>query len=158
MINTRYQQCVASYKWQLDDETRHALLAQKRLEDFGGKLGEFPVIKGQYAYRIKMPLIKRLGDMNLYSEKLALIRARNRKDKLITIGDYKTADFFNQVMFEEAVHVRIGLRWVNFLLNGNKDDINNLNKQTARNRENIGFILLQRYGARKLGLSDAYRK
>ena len=118
---------------QLWDEVRHALIYQRYLEQLGGKLGDFPIIPGNYAYRIALDFAHRLYDLHLRGEKLGmpdLIRyresARDRGDThYVLLNDFVHAD--------EVPHVKNG-RWLHWLLKDDREAFRRIERETMQIR------------------------
>ena len=115
------------------DEVRHAVLYQKYLEEHGRRLGEFPVIPGNYAYRMSLDFPHRLYDLHLRGEKLGmsdLIRmrkeARQNEDRsYVLLNDYVHAD--------EVPHVKNG-RWLKWLLKEDETAFRKVERETMQMR------------------------
>ena len=46
------------------DEIRHSEETMKHLEDLGGQIGMYPIVPGNFAYRIQLDLLHRLQDLH----------------------------------------------------------------------------------------------
>ena len=115
------------------DEVRHALLYERYLEELGGRLGEYPVVAGNYAYRMQLDLPHRLYDLHLRGEKLGmpdLIRFRQEASER---GDRSYELLNDFVHADEVPHVRNG-RWLIRLLGEDRDAYERVERETMQQR------------------------
>jgi uncharacterized ferritin-like protein (DUF455 family) len=137
------------------DEVRHAVLYQKYLEERGGRLGDFAVVPGNYAYRMSLDFPHRLYDLHLRGEKLGmsdLVRMRKQAQK---DGDRSYAVLNDFVHADEVPHVKNG-RWLKWVLKDDELAFRQVERETMRIRaayeaEHADDPLLQAY----TGLSQA---
>ncbi len=118
---------------QLWDEVRHAVLYQRYLEHLGGKLGDFPVIAGNYAYRIGLDFPHRLYDLHLRGEKLGMPDLIRYRETARARGDTPYAMLNDFVHADEVPHVKNG-RWLHWLLNNDEAAFRTIERETMRLR------------------------
>lgn len=118
---------------QLWDEVRHAVLYQRYLEHLGGKLGDFPVIAGNYAYRISLDFPHRLYDLHLRGEKLGMPDLIRYRETARARGDFPYALLNDFVHADEVPHVKNG-RWLRWLLNNDEAAFRKIERETMRLR------------------------
>ncbi|PMP86151.1 MAG: hypothetical protein C0183_04190, partial [Roseiflexus castenholzii] len=118
---------------QLWDEVRHAVLYQRYLEHLGGKLGDFPVIPGNYAYRISLDFPHRLYDLHLRGEKLGMPDLIRYRETAHARGDTPYALLNDFVHADEVPHVKNG-RWLRWLLNNDEAAFRQIERETMRLR------------------------
>lgn len=117
-------QCVADFPdapWELRmrlarqaaDEARHAMLLYRRLRDFDGRKGEFPVANYEWGVTMMLDnLPGRLAVQNRTFEAglidlLGMLRTVWRD-----LGDHTTADVLDGILADEITHVRFANRWI----------------------------------------------
>ena len=115
---------------QLWDEVRHALIYQRYLEQLGGKLGDFPIIPGNYAYRIALDFAHRLYDLHLRGEKLGMPDLIRYRESARDRGDVLLNDF---VHAEEVPHVKNG-RWLHWVLKDVREAFRRIERETMQIR------------------------
>jgi uncharacterized ferritin-like protein (DUF455 family) len=101
------------------DEARHHLLLSERLEQIGGKYGEFPAHDGlwQSAIETSDSLMHRLVVEHCVHEARGLDVMPNTINKFRENGDEESALLLETVVYpEEISHVKAGLKWFKFLL------------------------------------------
>jgi uncharacterized ferritin-like protein (DUF455 family) len=118
---------------QLWDEVRHAVLYQRYLEQRGGKLGDFPVIPGNYAYRIGLDFPHRLYDLHLRGEKLGMPDLIRYREEARAAGDAAYAMLNDFVHADEVPHVKNG-RWLHWLLNDDQEAFKRIERETMQLR------------------------
>jgi hypothetical protein len=131
------------------DEVRHAVLYQKYLEELGGHLGGYPVVPGNYAYRIALDFAHRLYDLHLRGEKLGMPDLIRFRDEATQTGNHTYALLNDYIHADEVPHVKNG-RWLEWLLNNDKAAFRKVERETmelraAYEQNNTGDPLLQRY-------------
>jgi len=102
------------------DESRHSKVCRKRLEEIGGKKGEFPVLNYEWAVSGMMnSLAGRLalqnrtfegGEMDLLRELVSMWR---------DAGDEHTAGIMEAILTDEIQHVRYANRWLKRMAQSN---------------------------------------
>ena len=118
---------------QLWDEVRHAVLYQRYLEQLGGKLGDFPVIPGNYAYRIGLDFPHRLYDLHLRGEKLGMPDLIRYREQARAQGDAHYALLNDFVHADEVPHVKNG-RWLHWLLKDDEEAFRRVERETMQLR------------------------
>jgi hypothetical protein len=98
------------------DEIRHSEETKKHLEDLGGHLGMYPVVPGNFGYRIQLDLLHRLQDLHRRGELNGLNGLLKSRDTFRGVGDETGALMFDFIQADETRHVAIGNRWVKWLL------------------------------------------
>jgi hypothetical protein len=137
------------------DEVRHAVLYQKYLEERGGRLGDFPVVPGNYAYRMALDFPHRLYDLHLRGERLGMSDLIRMRKEARRSGDRSYELLNDYVHADEVPHVKNG-RWLKWLLNEDEAAFQRVERETMRiradyEREHADDPLLQAY----TGLSHA---
>lgn len=102
---------------QCEDEARHALLAEMRLREMGGKIGQFQFgcLGNLYHTFWEMTLEERLIALNLDTEAAGQGYLSNVAHRLEKIGDKESATHYEFVLFDERRHARFGIRWFKYL-------------------------------------------
>lgn len=118
---------------QLWDEVRHAVLYQRYLEQLGGRLGDFPVIAGNYAYRIGLDFPHRLYDLHLRGEKLGMPDLIRYREEARARGDAHYALLNDYVHADEVPHVKNG-RWLKWLLKDDDEAFRRVERETMQLR------------------------
>jgi uncharacterized ferritin-like protein (DUF455 family) len=118
---------------QLWDEVRHAVLYQRYLEQLGGKLGDYPVMKGNYNYRIQLDFPHRLYDLHLRGEKLGMPDLIRYREQSRARGDQHYVLLNDYVHADEVPHVKNG-RWLNYVLKNDKDEFARIERETMQIR------------------------
>ncbi len=134
---------------QLWDEVRHAVLYQRYLEHLGGRLGDFPVIAGNYAYRIGLDFPHRLYDLHLRGEKLGMPDLIRYREEARARGDAHYALLNDFVHADEVPHVKNG-RWLRWLLKDDEEAFRRVERETmqlraAYEREHADDPIVQAY-------------
>jgi uncharacterized ferritin-like protein (DUF455 family) len=116
--------CVAAFPdtpWELRmelarqswDEARHIELLQRRLEEMGGKKGDFPIAAFEWNVTCAIDnLIGRLASQNRTLEGGAMDVVGNLVLELRKAGDDRTADLLEGILADEIQHVRFANRWI----------------------------------------------
>ncbi|MDQ3466887.1 MAG: ferritin-like domain-containing protein, partial [Chloroflexota bacterium] len=117
-----YEQPRMPWEYHLDlvrqcwDEVRHAVLYQKYLEEAGGRLGDYPITEGNYAYRMALDFPHRLYDLHLRGERLGMHDLLRYREQAKADGDRRYALLNDFIHADEVPHVKNG-RWLRWLLN-----------------------------------------
>jgi uncharacterized ferritin-like protein (DUF455 family) len=98
------------------DEIRHSEETHKHLQDLGGHVGMYPVVPGNFGYRIQLDLLHRLQDLHRRGELLGLNGLLKSRNTFRDMGDETGARMFDFIQADETRHVAIGNRWVKWLL------------------------------------------
>lgn len=101
------------------DEAKHHLLLTKRLEEIGGKYGDFPAHDGlwQSAMETSDSLMHRLVVEHCVHEARGLDVMPNTINKFRENGDEESALLLETIVYPEEIgHVKAGLKWFKFLL------------------------------------------
>lgn len=115
------------------DEVRHAVLYQKYLEERGGRLGDYPVVPGNYAYRMALDFPHRLYDLHLRGEKLGMSDLIRMRKQARSSGDLSYALLNDFVHADEVPHVKNG-RWLKWLLKDDEPAFQRVERETMRIR------------------------
>ena len=115
------------------DEVRHALLYQRYLEQLGGRLGEYPVVAGNYAYRMQLDLPHRLYDLHLRGEKLGMPDLIRFREEAAERGDRAYELLNDFVHADEVPHVRNG-RWLTWMLGDDQEAWERVERETMQRR------------------------
>lgn len=131
------------------DEVRHAVLYQKYLEEQGGKLGDYPIVVGNYAYRMALDFPHRLYDLHLRGERLGMPDLLRFREQAQEAGDRRYELLNDFVHADEVPHVKNG-RWLRWLLKEDRDAFKRVERETMQIRAeyeqaHTGDPLLQRY-------------
>jgi hypothetical protein len=137
------------------DEVRHAVLYQKYLEEAGGRLGDFPIVEGNYAYRMALDFPHRLYDLHLRGERLGMPDLLWFREAAQAAGDRRYELLNDFIHADEVPHVKNG-RWLRWLLKEDQAAFRRVERETmemraAYERTHAGDPLLARYN----GLSQA---
>ena len=99
------------------EEAKHFQLIQARLADFGAKYGDLPAHGGLWesAKRTGHDLTARLAIVPLVLEARGLDVTPSLIEKMMELGDEKTADIFRIIYEDEKGHVGVGAKWFRFL-------------------------------------------
>jgi uncharacterized ferritin-like protein (DUF455 family) len=118
---------------QLWDEVRHAVLYQRYLEQLGGRLGDFPIIPGNYAYRIGLGFLHRLYDLHLRGEKLGMADLIRYREEARSAGDTGYVLLNDFVHADEVPHVKNG-RWLHWVLKDDTEAFRRIERETMQIR------------------------
>ena len=94
------------------DEVRHTEIFEKRLEAAGGYLGMYPVVPGNYAYRMSLDYPMRGTDLHLMGEARGQLALLARRQTHGVFGDELSSQMFDYVHADEDRHVQYGKTWV----------------------------------------------
>ncbi len=115
------------------DEVRHAVLYQRYLEGLGTALGDYPVIPGNYAYRMALDFPHRMYDLHLRGEKLGMPDLIRYREESLRSGDHAYALLNDYVHADEVPHVKNG-RWLHWLLKNDKTAFRQIERETMQIR------------------------
>jgi uncharacterized ferritin-like protein (DUF455 family) len=92
---------------QCADESRHALMYRRIVEDRGGWVGQFPVLNFQYRIITRRPsLLQRLAIQNRSFEAGGLDAITYGIGAAQAAGDYEVAELYEAQLADEVNHVR----------------------------------------------------
>ena len=95
------------------DETRHTLLCYRRLQEIGGRKGEFPVMNYEWGVVCMVnSLPGRLALQNRTFEAGEMDLFRELIGKWRSVGDEATAHALDGMLADEVQHVRFGNQWL----------------------------------------------
>jgi uncharacterized ferritin-like protein (DUF455 family) len=117
------------------DEIRHSEETKKHLEDLGGRLGMYPVVPGNFAYRIQLDLLHRLQDLHRRGELNGLNGLLKARNTFHDIGDETGARMFDFIQADETRHVAMGNRWVKWLLHDDPQQLRALADEVEQQRQ-----------------------
>jgi uncharacterized ferritin-like protein (DUF455 family) len=117
------------------DEIRHSEETKKHLEDLGGRMGMYPVVPGNFGYRIQLDLLHRLQDLHRRGELNGLNGLLKSRDTFRALGDENGALMFDFIQADETRHVAIGNRWVKWLLHDDAVQLRGLADEVERQRQ-----------------------
>ncbi len=116
------------------DEIRHSEETCKHLQDLGGQVGMYPVVPGNFAYRIQLDLLHRLQDLHRRGELLGLNGLLKSRNTFREMGDEIGARMFDFIQADETRHVAIGNRWVKWLLHDDVQQLKALGDEVEQQR------------------------
>jgi len=132
------------------DEIRHSEETMKHLEDLGGRVGMYPVVPGNFGYRIQLDLLHRLQDLHRRGELHGLNGLLKSRNTFRELGDETGAVMFDFIQADETRHVAIGNRWVKWLLHDDPHLLAQLGEEVEQQRErhdtHIGALVQQAIG------------
>lgn len=120
-------QCLAEFPdapWELRlelarqcwDETRHVRALQRRLQEMGGRKGEFPISVFEWNVTCAVDnLPGRLATQNRTFEAGAMDVVGGLVDGVRGAGDSKTSEILEAILADEIQHVRFANRWIRIL-------------------------------------------
>ncbi|MDQ3811001.1 MAG: DUF455 family protein [Chloroflexota bacterium] len=117
------------------DEVRHSEETKKHLEDLGGHLGMYPVVPGNFGYRIQLDLLHRLQDLHRRGELNGLNGLLKSRETFRAMGDEIGAMMFDFIQADETRHVAIGNRWVKWLLHDDPVQLKALADEVEQQRQ-----------------------
>lgn len=108
------------------EEAKHFTLLRGRLREMDADYGDLPAHDGLWeaAGETGGDIIARLAIVPLVLEARGLDVTPPLVEKLIELGDQKTADIFNIIYEDEKGHVAVGAKWFRFLCQKNGLDPN----------------------------------
>ena len=116
------------------DEIRHSEETRKHLEDLGGHVGMYPVVPGNFGYRIQLDLLHRLQDLHRRGELGGLNGLLKSRNTFREMGDEVGARMFDFIQADETRHVAFGNRWVKWLLHDDPQRLKELGDEVERLR------------------------
>jgi uncharacterized ferritin-like protein (DUF455 family) len=117
------------------DEIRHSEETHKHLQDLGGHVGMYPVVPGNFGYRIQLDLLHRLQDLHRRGELLGLNGLLKSRNTFRDMGDETGARMFDFIQADETRHVAIGNRWVKWLLHDDAHLLKALSDEVEQQRQ-----------------------
>ncbi len=117
------------------DEIRHSEETKKHLEDLGGQVGMYPIVPGNFAYRIQLDLLHRLQDLHRRGELGGLNGLLKSRNTFREMGDETGALMFDFIQADETRHVAFGNRWVKWLLHDDPEKLRALADEVERLRQ-----------------------
>jgi len=110
------QKLLVELAMQLLDECRHAELLAWRVEELGFAFGVVPVdLHTWKLYSSFSSLPEKLVIQQVLQEGLGLDSSAINVDEMQAAGDRITADLYAQIAADECNHVRLGLKWAEWL-------------------------------------------
>ncbi len=107
------------------DESRHAEAQIRRLKEFGGKPGQYPVNYWGWEVDVNRPdPLERLAISNMTFESEACKHMSNWIEMARATGDEESARLIEFILMDEVTHVQIGKRWVEELTKGDLEHYN----------------------------------
>lgn len=132
------------------DEIRHSEETRKHLQDLGGHVGMYPVVPGNFAYRIQLDLLHRLQDLHRRGELLGLNGLLKSRNTFRDMGDETGARMFDFIQADETRHVAIGNRWVKWLLHDDAQQLKALGEEVEQQRlthdQRVAALVMQALG------------
>jgi uncharacterized ferritin-like protein (DUF455 family) len=117
------------------DEIRHSEETKKHLENLGGTVGMYPVVPGNFGYRIQLDLLHRLQDLHRRGELNGLNGLLKSRNTFRDMGDETAARMFGFIQADETRHVAIGNRWVKWLLHDDSHLLKQLADEVEQQRQ-----------------------
>jgi uncharacterized ferritin-like protein (DUF455 family) len=117
------------------DEIRHSEETKKHLEDLGGHAGMYPVVPGNFGYRIQLDLLHRLQDLHRRGELGGLNGLLKSRNTFREMGDELGAIMFDFIQADETRHVAFGNRWVKWLLHDDNAKLKQLGDEVEAQRQ-----------------------
>ena len=107
------------------DESRHAEAQIRRLKEFGGNTGQYPVNYWGWEVDVNRPdPLERLAISNMTFESEACKHMSNWIETARATGDEESARLIEFILMDEVTHVQIGKRWVEELTKGDQEHYN----------------------------------
>jgi uncharacterized ferritin-like protein (DUF455 family) len=98
---------------QCSDESRHAQMFRRLLENKGGFVGQYPVLNFQYRIITKAPdLCSRMAIQNRSFEAGGIDAIAYSKDVAKKDGDTELAELYEAQLADEITHVRFANEWI----------------------------------------------
>src|SRR5262245_1228927 len=95
------------------DESRHSAILYRRLQEMGGRKGEFPVMNYEWGVtQLLDSLPARLAVQNRTFEGGEMDLLRQQENMWRTVGDDVTASIMDALLADEVQHVRYANRWL----------------------------------------------
>jgi uncharacterized ferritin-like protein (DUF455 family) len=117
------------------DEIRHSEETKKHLEDLGGRAGMYPIVPGNFGYRIQLDLLHRLQDLHRRGELGGLNGLLKSRNTFREMGDEVGAKMFDFIQADETRHVAFGNCWVKWLLHDDPQKLRELGEEVERMRQ-----------------------
>lgn len=106
------------------DESRHAEAQIRRLKEFGGKTGDYPVNYWGWEVDVNQPdPLERLAISNMTFESEACKHMSNWIETARATGDEESARLIEFILMDEVTHVQIGKRWIEELTKGDPEHL-----------------------------------
>lgn len=118
------------------DEIRHSEETGKHLEDLGGRPAMYPIVPGNFGYRIQLDLLHRLQDLHRRGELGGLNGLLKSRNTFREAGDEVGAKMFDFIQADETRHVAFGNRWVKWLLHDDNERLRQLGDEVDQLRQN----------------------
>lgn len=132
------------------DEIRHSEETKKHLEALGGYTGMYPIVPGNFGFRIQLDLLMRLQDLHRRGELGGLNGLLKSRNTFREMGDETGARMFDFIQADETRHVLFGNRWVRWLLHENNEQLRALSEENERLRQihdqRVGVLVRQALG------------
>jgi uncharacterized ferritin-like protein (DUF455 family) len=98
---------------QASDESRHAAMLKRRLEELGGHKGQFPIANYEWSVtKLIDTLAGRLAVQNRTFEAGLIDLLGSLRVVWRDAGDQATADLLDAILADEILHVRFANRWL----------------------------------------------
>ena len=117
------------------DEIRHSEETYKHLLDLGGRMGMYPVVPGNFGYRIQLSLLHRLQDLHRRGEVGGLNGLLKSRNTFREMGDETGAIMFDFIQADETRHVLFGNRWVKWLLHDDQEKLRQVGDEVEAMRK-----------------------
>jgi uncharacterized ferritin-like protein (DUF455 family) len=109
---------------QIWDEARHTELLTRRIEQLGGKMGDYPVHIHIWEYfYMGDDLIEQLCIQQVIQEGHGLDSDIVFSAQMAQQGDMETSVMFDFIGADEVIHVRLGCRWMTHFAHGDTDRV-----------------------------------
>jgi uncharacterized ferritin-like protein (DUF455 family) len=118
------------------DEIRHSEETKAHLEELGGRIGMYPIVPGNFGYRIQLDLLHRLQDLHRRGELGGLNGLLKSRNTFREMGDGTGALMFDFIQADETRHVAIGNRWVKWLVHDDQGHLRDLADEVEAQRQN----------------------
>lgn len=132
------------------DEIRHSEETYKHLLDLGGRMGIYPIVPGNFGYRIQLSLLHRLQDLHRRGEVGGLNGLLKSRNTFRDMGDETGATMFDFIQADETRHVLFGNRWVKWLLHDDQEKLRQVGDEVDTMRKThdgaVGVLVRQALG------------
>ena len=139
------------------DEIRHSEETMKHLEELGGHIGMYPVVPGNFAYRIQLDLLHRLQDLHRRGELNGLNGLLKSRNTFREMGDETGALMMDYIQADETRHVAFGNRWVKWMLHEDPTKLKALadevEQQRQKHDQQVGALVKRAIGDSDNGAS-----
>jgi hypothetical protein len=95
----------------------------------------YPVVPGNFAYRIQLDLLHRLQDLHRRGELNGLNGLLKARNTFLDMGDETGARMFDFIQADETRHVAMGNRWVKWLLHDDPQQLKALAEEVEQQRQ-----------------------